>query len=95
MENEINIIPELKDIKEMVMRYHAVHRDGCFVFRFVGFKSTGEVCPDCGGKDCLCEYDERKSELGIFGDIETVRKMLEELRDIAEDEKDKDDFVIV
>jgi len=94
-EEKIDLLPELKDIQEMIMRYNITHPDGCFIFRFVGFKSSGKICPDCGGNDCICEYDERKSEFGIFGDIETVRTMLEELRDIAEDNKNEDGFVVV
>jgi hypothetical protein len=96
MENEVdpNLSPELKDIKEMVMRYNVTHPQGCFIFRFVGYKSTEEICPDCGEK-CDCTYDENKSDFGICGDIETVREMLNELRDISEDCKDEDGVVIV
>lgn len=87
-------ICELKDIQEMVMRYNAVHPLGCFLFSFVGYKDSDEICPDYGEK-CMCEFDENKSALGICGDIETIRKMLEESRDIAEDVKDEDGIVIV
>ena len=89
-----NLMPELKDIREMIMRYNAIHPEGCFIFRFVGYKYSDEVCSECGEK-WMCEYDENKSELGIFGDIETVRNMINELRDIAEDNQDEDGIVIV
>jgi hypothetical protein len=96
MENkEPDLLPELVDIKNRVKAYNLAHPDGCFVFRFVGYKKSGEQCPDCGGDDCMCEYDESKSELGIFGDIETVRNMLNELRDIAEDNVTRQGMVIV
>jgi hypothetical protein len=93
MEHNQQLLPELKDINEMILRYNATHPDGCFLFRFVGYKDTDEVCPDCGEK-CMCAYDERKSDLGIYGDIETVRDMINELRDIAEDNQE-DGFVCV
>jgi len=89
-----NLMPELKDIREMILRYNAIHPEGCFIFRFVGYKDSDEVCSECGEK-CMCEYDENRSELGIFGDIETVRNMINELRDIAEDNQDEDGMVIV
>jgi len=91
---ENNEMCELKDIREMIYRYNVVHPEGCFVFNFVGYKDSDEICPDCGEK-CMCEFDENKSILGICGDIETVRNMLNELRDIAEDEKDENETVIV
>ena len=75
--NEYPLLPELKDIKEMVMRYNATHPEGCFILRFVGYKDSDDICPDCG-KKCMCTYDERKSDIGIYGDIETVRDMLNE-----------------
>ena len=92
--NKPQLICELNDIKEMIMRYNAVHPEGCFVFRFVGFKNSDEICEECGEK-CMCDYDERKSTFGICGDIETVRNMLNELRDISEDCQDEDGTVIV
>lgn len=93
MENE-NLLPELIDIKNRIMAYNAVNPQACFIFRFVGYKDSDEICPDCGEK-CMCEYNERTSDLGICGDIETIRAMLNELRDIAEDCKDEDGTVIV
>ena len=92
MENE-KFLPELNDIKEMIQRYNAVHPQGCFIYRFVGYKESDEVCDECEEK-CGC-FDSEKSDLGICGDIETIRLMLNELRDIAEDCKDEDGTVIV
>lgn len=89
-----NLMPELKDIKNRILAYNAIHPEGCFVFRFVGYKDSDEVCEECGEK-CMCELDNNKSEFGIFGDIETVRKMLNELRDMAEDCQDEDGMVII
>ncbi len=37
--------------------------------------------------------DENKSTIGIFGDIFTIREMLNDLRDIAEDEMNEDYFI--
>ena len=94
MENkEQNLLPELIDIRNRIMAYNIVHPNGCFVFRFVGYKDSDEKCEECG-ESCSC-YDERKSNFGILGDIETVRDMLNELRAIAEDYKDEDGIVIV
>jgi hypothetical protein len=90
----IKLLPELKDIQEMIKRYNAVHPEGCFLFSFIGYKDSDEICPDCGEK-CMCEFDENKSTVGICGDIETIRIMLTELRDIAEDAKDEGGIVII
>ena len=92
--NEPQLMCELNDIREMISRYNAIHPEGCFVFRFVGFKDSDEICEECGEK-CMCDYDEKKSVLGICGDIETVRNMLNELRDVAEDCQDEDGTIIV
>ena len=90
--NEQNMLPELIDIRNRILAYNMVHPEGCFIFRFVGFKDSEETCEECGEK-CMCEYNEKTSDLGIHGDIETVREMLNELRDIAEDCVDEDGFV--
>jgi hypothetical protein len=92
--NETQLLPELKDIREMILRYNVTHPEGCFIFRFVGYKDVDEICPDCGEK-CMCEIDERKSDIGAFGDIETVRAMLNELREVVEDNKTTDGFVVI
>ncbi|MEK6880095.1 MAG: hypothetical protein AABY22_10825 [Nanoarchaeota archaeon] len=86
MENEEQEIScELKDVVEMVYRYNASHPEGCFIFRFVGFEEDKDhTCEECG-ENCSMKYSDKHSLLGIHGDIETVRNMLNELRDIAED----------
>ena len=94
-DKEEALFPELVDIKNRIMAYNISHPEGCFIFRFVGFKDSKEICPDCGKDDCLVEIDENKSDFGICGDIETVRLMLNELREIAEECKDEDGMVIV
>ena len=94
MENNEQRLPELTDIINRIMAFNIVHPEGCFLFRFIGYKDSDEICPDCG-KKCLCEYDEQKSALGICGDIETVRGMINELREVAEDNKTTDGVVIV
>ena len=64
-------MPELKDLLEIITRYNITHKDGCFVFRFVGWKKDQEhKCVDCGES---CEtYDDDKSLMGAYGDKETV-----------------------
>lgn len=86
-----NLQCELKDILEMVHRYNVTHKEGCFVYRFVGYKDDPEHICECG--ECCSQYDENKSLLGLYGDLETVRMMLNELRDVAEDCVDEDGFV--
>lgn len=88
---EENLQCELKDILHRIHAYNAVHREGCFLFRFVGFKEDKENTCECG--ECCSEYDENKSLLGAFGDLETLRIMLNEMRDVVEDEVGKDGFV--
>jgi len=94
MENNDKRLPELTDIINRIMAFNIVHPEGCFLFRFVGYKDSDEICPDCG-KQCMCEFDEGKSALGICGDIITVREMLNELREVAEDNIDENGVVIV
>lgn len=92
-EPEVELSCELKDIMEMICRYNTSHPMGAFVFRFVGFEEDKEhVCEECG-ENCSMKYSDKHSMFGIHGDIETVRTMLEELRNIAEDEKDEEGWV--
>ena len=88
-----NLQPELKDIINRIHAYNAVHKEGCFVFNFVGYKEDKENICECG--ECCETYDENKSMVGAFGDLETVRTMINELRDIAEDFADEDGFISV
>ncbi len=88
----IDKMPELKDIVEMICRYNAVHKEGYFVFRFVGFnKDPNHKCIDCGD-DCD-QYDDTKSLIGIHGHLGDLREMLNELRDVIEDNIDENGFV--
>jgi hypothetical protein len=88
----INKIPELKDIEEMVCRYNGAHKEGIFIFQFLGFKKDpNHQCEDCG--DNCDVIDETKSLIGIHGDIESIRTLLNELRDIAEDNIDEEGFI--
>lgn len=90
---ENKLLPELQDIMQRIYAYNTVHKDGCFLFRFVGYKkSDTEKCIDCG--EPVDEYDPDKSEIGAYGDLETLRKMLNEMRDLVEDYADEDGFVI-
>lgn len=95
MENkEIDIMsPELKDIIDSIHRYCASNKnDVSFVWSFIGFKKdTEHKCVDCGG-DCDIISDE-KSRLGAYGDKETLRILLNDLRDLIEDEADEDGFI--
>lgn len=87
-----NKIPELKDIEEMVCRYNGAHKEGIFVFQFLGFKKDPEHnCEDCGDN---CDIiDETKSLIGIYGYLESIRTILNNLRDIAEDNIDENGFI--
>jgi hypothetical protein len=91
---EENLSPELKDILEMIRRYSVSHNQGCFMFSFVGFKKDQEsVCEECGDFcDCV---DDSKSRIGAYGDIETLRIMCNEMRDMIEDEVDEDGYINV
>ena len=92
MENEIdpNLSPELKDIINRIKAYNVVHPEGIFVYHFVGWKKAKEVCEDCG-EECGC-VDENKSMMGAFGDLESVRMLINDLRDIVEDNQE-DGFI--
>ena len=59
----------------------------------MGLDVRCEECAKKAGKEEI-EIPDRKSRLMAFGDIEGVRILLNELRDVVEDEKDpEDDFV--
>jgi len=89
---QLEKISELKDIIEMVYRYNATHKDGCFLFRFIGFKKDPNCkCVECG-EDCD-EIDDSKSLIGAHGDLETLREMSNELRTMIENMTDENGFV--
>ncbi len=91
---EDQISPELKDITEMIRRYiEANHKKVCFVASFIAFKVTpGEICPDCGD-ECNHEIAEDATNILAYGDIDNLRMILNDLRDIVEDSCDKKGFV--
>lgn len=81
---------ELSDIIEMIHRYVASNKGKvCFIADFWAFdeekmkKNKQDITKD--GSDRVC----------IFGDKETLRMMLNCLRDIVEEEANKDGFVSI
>ena len=81
--------PELKDIIEMIQRYAVVNRNNCcFICDFVAFDDNkpNRKCH----KDVIKDGADR---IFAFGDKKMLRIMLCELRDMVEDEADKDGFV--
>ena len=94
MKEEIERNCELKDILEMIHRYNASHKEGCFIFNFVGFKKDYENKCECC-EDFTDMIDETKSMLGAYGDLEMLRDMINMSRDIIEDGADEDGFVNV
>ena len=72
---------ELSDILEMIHRFVVVNKnDVVFVGSFLAFDDEGDVRDDA-------------NTLVAFGDKMTLRESLKELRDVVEDEADKDGFV--
>lgn len=89
---EIEYNPELKDILEMIHRYNASHKEGCFLFNFVGFKKdTENKCECCD--DFTDTIDDTKSMVGAYGDLGMLRDMINMVRDIIEDGAEDDGFV--
>ena len=85
---------ELKDIVLAIHRYNATHREGLFLYSIVGFKKDPKhKCVDCG--DYCDIVDDNKSLLGAYGNLEALRCMCCEMRDMIEDEADEDGFVNV
>jgi hypothetical protein len=92
---EEKINPEISDITEMINRYCASHKNQvCFVASFVAFKDVpkGTKCPDCG-EDCEHTISDEASKVFAYGDKEVLRELINELRDIVEDEADDEDFI--
>lgn len=82
------IQPELSDVLEMIHRYVAANKGRvCFIADFVAFdeekikKNKKDIFKE--GADRIC----------AFGDKETLRIMIDELRNLVEDEADEDGFV--
>jgi len=92
MENnqEQGYSPELADIINRVRAYNVTNPDAIFMFAFLGWKidEEAEICEDCGTK-CSCCPDEKKTIFSAFGDLETLRKLSEDLRSAIEDSSDK------
>lgn len=82
--DEIEYNPELKDILEMINRYNVSHKEGCFLFHFVGFKKDLEHKCECCN-DFTDIIDDTKSMVGAYGNLEMLRDMINMLRDIVED----------
>lgn len=87
---EPELMCELKDILEMIHRFNAVCKTGCFIFNFVGFKDADTTC-ECG-EDHM-EFDDSKAIFGAMGDIQTLRELCQMNRDLIEDGKDNEGFV--
>lgn len=84
--------PEVKDLIENIQRYCVANKKNvCFIASFIGFE-PGKCC------DCEEETDvisDEKSRMFIYGSKEDLRVMLNGLRDMIEDEADKDGFVSI
>jgi hypothetical protein len=93
MEEENKLSPELSDIIEMIKRYAGANKNNVtFVYSFIGFrKDPTHKCEDCGD-DCSI-IGEDISTMGAYGDIYTCRALLNDLRDIVEENQDEDGFV--
>lgn len=89
--DEREISPELKDIREMIKRYNVSHKEGCFIFTFVGFEKDMENKCECG-EQCS-KVREDKTLCGVHGDLFTLREMLNHMRDEIEDNIDENGFV--
>ena len=94
MEEE-QISPELKDVCEMLRRYVEANKQNvCFVASFVAFKEVpGAKCEECGDDCTGHEVSDDASRVLAYGDKETLRVMLNDLRDAVEDVSDEDDFI--
>jgi len=90
MEEELS--PELSDIIENIKRYCATNKDVHFIYGFVGFKKDPKhQCIDCG-VDCDA-VDDTKTQLGAYGNLFDLRELLNNLRNMIEDETGRDNFV--
>jgi hypothetical protein len=89
------IQPELSDILEMIHRYCSANKNEVsFIGSFIGFKEDPtRKCAECG--DNCDSVDDKKSRVFAYGDLETLRILNNELRDIIEDESDEDGFVSI
>ncbi len=83
---------ELQDIINAIERYTEVHKNQvCFVASFVAFKEVpGTICPECKEE---CDHDIAEDRMLAYGNKEGLRAVLNDLRDMIEDESDSEDFV--
>jgi len=89
---EQKLSPELLDIIENIRRFCIANKDVHFVYGFTAMKDTPECkCPDCGGDTCAS--DETKTAFGAFGNLEILRDMSNDIRDLIEDNVDENGFV--
>ena len=85
--------PEINGIIESIHRYIAVNNGACFVGSFVAFECRCKDCSKSGEEEVDVKDD--ASRVFAFGDIETLRIELNELRDLIEDEVDEEGFVSI
>ncbi|MFA5048583.1 MAG: hypothetical protein WC516_06185 [Patescibacteria group bacterium] len=85
------IYPELEDILQAINKYSALNPDSMFIFGFVGYKPSGNKDLESG--DDILIADETKTHFGGFGELMDVRNLLNDLRDIVEDNCDENDWV--
>ena len=72
---------ELSDIMEMIHRFTAVNKNNTvFIGSFVAFDKEGDTIDEANA-------------MVAYGDKEQLRLVLNELRDVVEDEANKDGFV--
>ena len=83
---------EMKDLTEMIYRFVAANNQNvCFVGSFMAFKP---ICDECLEKGADPVKDEA-SRMFAYGNKEALRALINELRDMIEDEADEEDFVSV
>jgi len=76
---------ELRDLMEMIRRFIAANNDKvCFVGNFVAFDTKGKNKGDFLNTKDGCNI------MVSYGQIDTLRTMLNDLRDAVEDEADED-----
>ena len=85
--------PEMQDLILAIKRYTIANKNNvAFIGCFTGYNK--DTCKECNQND-VDLIDDSKSNLFIYGDIEELRNILNDLRDICEDEKDEDGFVSI
>jgi hypothetical protein len=88
--NEQQLSPELKDIINRINAFNITNPEAVFLFAFVGYKKSDEKCEECG-ENCDC-VDENKFLFGGHGDLQTLRQLNNDLREMMEDSQE-DGFV--